>query len=103
MLPLPSLLYPRMGTKGFKFWLRCSSRGTQAGGPMSLVWVNTCTCAHLLSGSHSAADRRPQREEGDSVLRGSPNGSLDGLTSFYRWGVRGLYVSGSREMEGVII
>lgn len=35
-LPLPLFLHPRLETKGFKFWLRCSSRGTQtstAGSP----------------------------------------------------------------------
>lgn len=49
---LPPFLHPRLGTKNFQFWLRCSRRGhqtTQLGsqGLVSPVWgKHACVCTH---------------------------------------------------------
>lgn len=62
--PLPPFLHPRLGTKDFKFWLRCSSRGRQTstagkpGPPGHLCGANIRAQAHILL-NHSAADRLP--------------------------------------------
>lgn len=45
-------------------------------------------CTPALRKSLSSRQAATEGRGRFSVLRGSPNGSLDGLTSFYRWGVQ---------------
>lgn len=89
--PLPPFRHPTLGTKDFKFWLRRSSRGRQtsiAGKPGPRVTghprgASTHARAHILL--HSFSGRQAAALGGRGGVsqpgRGSPGGSLGGLTS----------------------
>lgn len=81
-----SFLHPCLRMKGFKFWLRCSSGGTDLhnenpGPHIAGVGRQLCRCTSVLPESLS------HHWGVLALLGGSPGGSLGGLASGWVWSI----------------